>query len=184
MVCSSVYSLIIVIFDEFGGSKGCSSLIMESDMNELLEIEQIKQLKARYLRGLDTNDWDTFAGSMTEDCRGRYNGGKLSFDSREEIVAFMRDNLSGDKVLTLHQGHQPEVEIIDESHARGTWYLQDLVIHLEAGIRLYGSAIYRDVYRKINGDWKISETGYQRVFEAVEPLGENHRITENMFVQG
>lgn len=153
-------------------------------MNELLEIEKIKQLKARYLRGLDTNDWETFAGSMAEDCSGRYNGGKLSFDARDDIVAFMRDNLGGDKVITLHQGHQPEIEIIDDSNARGSWYLQDLVIHLEAGIRLYGSAIYKDLYRKIDGQWLIAETGYQRVFEAVEPLSEKHQITENMFSQG
>lgn len=152
-------------------------------MDELLEVEKIKQLKARYLRGLDTNDWDTFAASMTQDCRGRYNDGKLSFDSRDEIVAFMRENLSGDKVITLHQGHHPEIEIIDDKHARGTWYLQDLVIHLEAGIRLYGSAIYSDVYRKVDDDWKIAETGYQRVFEAVEPLDAGHQLTQNMFGQ-
>tara|TARA_R110002049_G_scaffold9747_10_gene48871 strand:+ start:3362 stop:3871 length:510 start_codon:yes stop_codon:yes gene_type:complete len=150
-------------------------------MNELLEIEKIKQLKARYLRGLDTNDWEVFASSMTADCTGQYNSGKLGFESREEIVAFMRENLSGEKVLTLHQGHQPEIEVIDEDNARGSWYLQDIVIHLEAGVRIYGSAIYEDVYRKENGTWKICATGYRRVFEAVEPLGEGHMITENMF---
>lgn len=150
-------------------------------MNELLEIEKIKQLKARYLRGLDTNDWEVFAGSMSEDCTGRYNGGKLSFDKRDDIVNFMRENLSGDKVITLHQGHQPEIEILDENTARASWYLQDLVIHLEAGVRIYGSAIYQDEYRKENGQWKICATGYQRVFEAMEPIGEGHAITENMF---
>ena len=156
----------------------------EKTMNELLEIEKIKQLKARYLRGLDTNDWETFASTMTADCRGRYNGGKLSFDSRDAIVDYMRDNLSGDKILTLHQGHQPEIEIVDDSNARATWYLQDIVLVLEAGIRLYGSAIYSDVYSKVDGEWLISETGYQRVFEAVEPLGEGHQVTENMFAGG
>lgn len=152
-------------------------------MNELFEIEQIKQLKARYLRGLDTNDWEVFASSMSEDCTGRYNGGKLSFDTRDDIVAFMREKLSGDKVLTLHQGHQPEIEILDEDNARGSWYLQDMVIHLEAGVRIYGSAVYQDDYRKENGKWKICATGYRRVFEALEPLGEGHTITENMFSQ-
>lgn len=150
-------------------------------MNEMLEIEKIKQLKARYLRGLDTNDWDLFASSMSEGCTGRYNSGKLSFDSRKDIVNFMRENLSGEKILTLHQGHQPEIEIIDENNARASWYLQDLVIHLEAGVRIYGSAIYEDSYRKEDGKWKIFATGYNRVFEAVEPLGEGHLITENMF---
>ena len=150
-------------------------------MNELLEIEKIKQLKARYLRGLDTNDWGVFADSMSEDCTGSYNGGKLSFDKREDIVNFMRENLSGEKVITLHQGHQPEIEILDENNARGSWYLQDIVIHVEAGVRIYGSAIYQDVYRKEGGHWKISATGYKRVFEAMEPIGEGHSITENMF---
>ena len=56
-------------------------------MNTLLEIEQIKQLKARYLRGLDTNDWELFASSMAEDCTGRYNNGKLSFNSKENDEA-------------------------------------------------------------------------------------------------
>ncbi len=150
-------------------------------MNELLEIEKIKQLKARYLRGLDTNDWELFASSMSADCTGRYNSGKLSFDKRDDIVAFMRENLSGDKVLTLHQGHQPEIEIIDADSARATWYLQDIVIHLEAGVRITGSAIYQDSYRKEGDEWKICATGYRRVYEAVEPLGEGHMITENMF---
>lgn len=150
-------------------------------MNELLEIEKIKQLKARYLRGLDTNDWALFESSMSEDCTGRYNSGKLSFDTREDIVDFMRQNLSGEKVLTLHQGHQPEIEIIDEATARASWYLQDIVIHLEAGVRIYGSAVYEDSYRKEGGEWRICATGYKRVFEAMEPLGEGHMITENMF---
>ena len=48
-------------------------------------------------------------------------------------------------------------------------------------MRIYGSAIYEDSYRKENGRWKIVATGYKRVFEAVEPLGEGHLITENMF---
>ena len=152
-------------------------------MNTLLEIEQIKQLKARYLRGLDTNDWELFASSMAEDCTGRYNNGKLRFDSRQEIVDFMRENLSGEKMLTLHQGHQPEIEIVDEMTARANWYLQDIVIAVEAAVRIYGSAIYEDSYRKENGEWKICATGYRRVFEAVEPLGEGHMITENMFSQ-
>lgn len=118
---------------------------------------------------------------MSADCTGGYNSGKLSFDKRDDIVSFMRENLSGEKVLTLHQGHQPEIEIIDENSARGSWYLQDVVIQLEAGVRIDGSALYEDRYRKEDGEWKICATGYKRIFEAVEPLGEGHMITENMF---
>ncbi len=150
-------------------------------MQELLEIEKIKQLKARYLRGLDTKDWELFKSSMSEDCRGRYNSGKLSFEDRDGIVAFMENNLSGPGVLTLHQGHHPEIEIIDDNSARGTWYLQDMVLQIEAGVRLYGTAVYEDQYRREAGEWKICATGYERVFEAVEPLAEGHQLTENRF---
>ena len=55
------------------------------------------------------------------------------------------------------------------------------MISLEAGVRIYGSALYSDEYRKEDGEWRICATGYRRVFEAVEPLGEGHMITENMF---
>jgi len=35
----------------------------------LWDVEQIKQLKARYFRLLDTKDWDGFADLFTDDCR-------------------------------------------------------------------------------------------------------------------
>ena len=34
----------------------------------LWDIEQIKQLKARYFRLLDAKDWDAFAELFTDDC--------------------------------------------------------------------------------------------------------------------
>jgi hypothetical protein len=45
-------------------------------VNELLEIEKIKQLKARYFRALGTNDWTLFGSTLTEDCVARYSGEK------------------------------------------------------------------------------------------------------------
>jgi len=152
-------------------------------VNELLEIEKIKRLKGRYLRGLDTNDWDMFEATMSEDCSGRYSGGKLSFDSRRDIVEYMKENLGGDKMLTMHQCHHPEIDFSDEENATGTWYLQDIVLALEFGVRIYGSAVYKDSYRKIDGQWLIAATGYHRVFEASEPLGEQHSVLQNMFSQ-
>ena len=73
-----------------------------TDIETLLAIEAIKQLKARYFRALDTNDWGLFASTLTKDCIGAYSDGDLSFENRDEIVSFMRNNLSGKKMLTLH----------------------------------------------------------------------------------
>ena len=94
-----------------------------TDIETLLAIEGIKQLKARYFRALDTNDWVLFASTMTKGCIGAYSDGDLSFKNRDEIVSFMRNNLSGKKMLTLHQGHTPEITLLDKHNASGIWYL-------------------------------------------------------------
>ncbi|MFK8021249.1 MAG: nuclear transport factor 2 family protein [Pseudomonadales bacterium] len=152
-------------------------------MNELLEMEQIRQLKARYMRSLDTNDWELFGSLFTEDCIAAYSGGKYSFEGRDAIVKFMSDNLSGENMLTLHQVHTPELEFFGELRAKGTWYLEDTVINLESKIRIYGAGIYHDEYRKINGKWYFSRTGYERTYECAEPLDPKHKVLQNMFSQ-
>ena len=151
-------------------------------MNELIEKDQIKELKARYFRGLDTKDWALFSSTMTEDVKGRYSDGQLSFDGRDSLVAFMDENLSSSTVITMHHGHHPEIQINeDASQATGVWYLQDMVIDLVGKTRLYGAAIYKDEYRKVDGEWKISRTGYSRTFEFVEPLSDKHVVLQSMF---
>ena len=37
------------------------------DTNELIAIEQIRQLKARYFRSMDQKDWDLWEQVFTED---------------------------------------------------------------------------------------------------------------------
>ena len=41
---------------------------MKPVVEQLWDIEQIKQLKARYFRYIDSKDWDSFAQLFTEDC--------------------------------------------------------------------------------------------------------------------
>ncbi len=152
-------------------------------MTTLFEIEKIKQLKARYFRALDTNDWALFSATLAENCTAEYSDGDLCFESRDGIVHFMRENLSGDRILTMHHGHHPEIEIIDDNTATGIWYLEDTVLALDVGMRIYGAAIYSDQYRKEGGDWVISHTGYRRTFECAEPLDKTHSVVKNMFVK-
>ena len=155
---------------------------MQELVKELVEKEAIRELKARYFRGLDSKDWSLFSSTMTEDVKGRYSGGKLSFEDRESLVQFMVENLSKGTVVTMHQGHHPEITIADDGEsANGTWYLQDMVIDLVAKTRLYGAAIYQDEYRKVDGEWKINLTGYSRTFEFIEPLTDSHQVLQSMF---
>lgn len=153
-------------------------------MTDLVEIEQIKQLKYRYFRALDTNAWETFGECLSDDCTARYGDGEYSFNGRKAIVDFMSGNMSADTFLSMHNGHHPEISISrDGKSATGTWYLQDMILDLANNVRLYGTGIYNDKYVKSDGEWRISYTGYARIFECVEPLGEHHKVLKNTFVQ-
>ena len=58
------------------------------------DITAISQLKYRYLRSLDTKEWEEFADCFVPEATGDYNG--LVFADREALVAYMRENLGED----------------------------------------------------------------------------------------
>lgn len=140
-------------------------------MAALEDIEAIKQLKYRYFRALDCKHWEELAGTLTADATAAYDGGRYSFQGRQAIVEFLRDALGSPRVVSMHHGHHPEIELDTESAARGTWYLRDMVIFRDAGMVIHGAAFYADEYVKRDGAWKIRSTGYERTFEWIENRG-------------
>ena len=55
------------------------------------DIRAICELKYRYLRTLDSKDWDGFEQCFVPEATGDYNG--LVFDDRAALVSYMRANL-------------------------------------------------------------------------------------------
>jgi hypothetical protein len=134
---------------------------------ELREIEAIKRLKYRYMRCLDLKRWDEMRECFTEDARAAYSGGRYRFEGRD--------------LITAHHVHHPEIELISATTARGTWALEDTVIHLGHDITLRGAAFYQDEYEKRDGHWRIRSTGYERLYEEVQPRKDTPglRLTAN-----
>jgi len=137
------------------------------------DIEQISQLKYRYLRTLDTKQWDDFEACFLPDATGDYNG--LVFEDRAALVAYMRENL-GEGMLTMHQVHHPEITV-DGDTATARWYLQDKVIVPAFGFMLEGAAFYTDRYVRTPGGWRVAHTGYQRTFEVSYNLADLPGLT-------
>jgi ketosteroid isomerase-like protein len=133
-------------------------------MSVLEDVEAIKKLKYRYFRHLDGKQWDELGRLLTDDAVCRYDEGKYSYDGREAILGFLRDSLDNPKIATMHHGHHPEIEV-DGDRASGVWYLEDYVVFSDLGSALHGTAFYSDEYVKEGGQWRISSTGYKRVFE-------------------
>ncbi|OBA83829.1 bile acid 7-alpha dehydratase [Mycobacterium sp. 1164966.3] len=142
------------------------------------DVEAIKRVKYRYLRALDTKHWDDFADTLTDDVRGDYGssvGKELHFTNRADLVEYMR-SACGPNVVTEHRVTHPEIDVTGDT-ASGSWYLQDRVIVAEFNFMLIGAAFYRDQYRRSDGEWRISATGYDRTYEATMSLdGLNFKV--------
>ena len=134
-----------------------------------MDFEAIRQLKYKYLRCLDTKQWDELAETFTADATAAYDSGRYAFEGRDAIMEFLRGALGSPKVVSMHHGHHPELELVEPGSARGRWYLEDMVIFTEANMVIRGAAFYEDEYIKVGGRWLIRHTGYVRTFE--EMLG-------------
>jgi hypothetical protein len=135
------------------------------DAAALLEIEAIKQLKARYCRYLDTKDWDAWRGLFSDDFLSDTSlaGGKV-IRGADEFVAFTRKGLRSQ--ATVHQVHAPEIELTSPTTASGVWALED-VVRFGAGVNLRGYGHYTETYQKVDGRWLITSSTLTRLREDV-----------------
>ena len=131
-----------------------------SDVRE--EIEQVKALKYAYLRTLDLKQWDEFESLFVPEATGSY--AELTFGSRDEIVDYMRTNLTAD-LITFHQAHHPEISV-DGDNATATWYLHDKVLVPAYDVAIEGAAFYSDRMARTSQGWRFVHVGYRRTFEA------------------
>jgi len=151
---------------------------------DLVALEEIRQVKYRYLRCVDLKLWDEIADVFTADATVDYGspatGEPLKFSGRDEIVAFLRDKL-GPGIITVHAAGQPEITI-DGDAASGIWSFEDTVIATEYRVLIKGAAFYEDRYQRgEDGRWRIAHTGYVRTYEMMMSLDDvpSYRITSN-----
>src|SRR5262249_6646058 len=85
------------------------------------DLEAIKQLKARYMRTVDTKDWDGFRNVFTKDAVwDMRSSGAALLTGADEIVRYNQKSL-GDDMVGIHQGHMPEIELTSPTTATGIW---------------------------------------------------------------
>ena len=81
------------------------------------------------------------------------------------------------EAIALHHVNHPEIDFQSPTEATGTWYLKDWFCDLKNKIYTDGSSLYRDTYVKVDGEWKISHTGYERIYEEMEPRHDDVKLT-------
>ena len=131
-------------------------------LQALLTIEDIRAVKARYCRCLDTKDWAQFAGLFTADAvmDVREDTGNEPVIGIPAIVAQVR--FAVDHAATSHQVHTPEITLTGPDTAIGVWAMQDRVVW-QAGMSpvpgvasITGYGQYHESYRCEGGVWKIA----------------------------
>ena len=145
--------------------------------DDLVEIEQIHQLKYRYVRLLDQKRWDELAELFVDDATASYGGGAHQLAGRDAIMGFLRGAMSDTSMITSHRVHQPEITLTGPGTASGVWALDDLNILTDAGLDIRGASLYDDRYVKVDGSWRIQHTGYKRVYEEIQPRSPDVRMT-------
>lgn len=151
---------------------------MAYTLQQLSDMEDIRTLKHRYFRGIDTADAALLETLFTDDVAVDYRGGnyRVRLNGRDDMLEFLANSFHSDAVA-MHHGHMPEITLTGEDTAEGIWYLEDIFINLENRTHTAGSAIYRDLYRRVNGAWLIARTEYDRVIEVIVPLSDAAEIT-------
>lgn len=131
------------------------------DASRLADLEEIKQLKARYFRLMDTKQWEAWADVFTEDC-SMHSGPpqQPSVRGRREIVAYVRSHI--EHVITAHHGHMPEIEFDGPDRARGIWAMFDQL--RGPGFTVDGWGHYHEEYHRCaDGRWRIASTRLTRL---------------------
>ena len=124
-----------------------------SDLQRLTDIEAIKQLKAKYIRLVDAQDWDGWSRLFTEDCHLELDGGPV--DGRDRAVEKISKSLA--EASTVHRIHQPEVTITGPDTASAKWPMSDFVRGTFGGegLIINGHGYYHEDYVRTADGWRL-----------------------------
>jgi hypothetical protein len=137
------------------------------DVAALLEIEAIKQLKAKYCRYLDAKDWDAWRTLFDDDFTSVIAGvGGRQTVGADDFVVYVRRTLGKPSQPTVHQVYAPEITLTSTTTATGVWALND-VVRLIPAVTLHGYGHYHETYEKSDGRWRIKSSTVTRLREDI-----------------
>jgi hypothetical protein len=143
-----------------------------SPIDRLIAIEEIKVLKARYFRLMDTKDFDAlravFADDAVFDARCSLSiepaedGENWIHSGGDAIVDFIRAAVA--PLRTVHHGHAHEIEVTSPTTAYGVIALEDQIWDLTGTtVALHGLGHYHETYVKVDGAWRIHTSRISRL---------------------
>ncbi len=139
---------------------------LETRIRILEDIEAIKRLQHRYWNSISVKKWDDVADCFAQDGLALFGPGR-EFKGIEAIRAFYKEVMAPRTVLNVAQGHNAEIEMLDENTARGTWQVDVSNLSVDGNAARTG-VMYDDLYARVDGEWKIKRK--ETIFLYSQPL--------------
>jgi hypothetical protein len=138
-------------------------------IEQLLAIEEIKQLKANYFYCLDHKDWATWKKDVfAPDASLHVPESRAEpYVGIDNIIAWVSAS-TGDQV-SVHHGHMPVIKISSADTATGIWAMEDRLYRskeqpLASGhTYLHGFGHYHETYVRGPAGWRNKTTRLTRL---------------------
>jgi len=145
-----------------------------SHAEHLYDLEQIKQLKARYCRFVDTKQWSRLTNLFAPDTRFDGFGSAPTGATVADFIAGISQRLA--HVVSIHHCHTPEITLTSETTARGIWPMVDYLQfppdqpprEAPDSIGFVGWGYYEEEYRKVDDGWRFTFLRLAR--QRIDPL--------------
>ncbi len=140
-----------------------------TDLERLIELEAIRDMKARRDHAVDRKDWATYAMLHSDDYVAMsitvtpIVGGKAAADQLAVQLA---------NVTTVHHCHTPVIEFQDRAHATGVWAMEDNLFWHRNGEKqwLRGFGFYHEKYvKEVDGQWRFTYRRLERTHAETSP---------------
>jgi hypothetical protein len=138
------------------------------DMERLIAIDQIKQVKAKYFWGLDHKDWDLWRRDVwAPDGRLEVPEVNEVHEPLEKVIQWVSSRVADQ--VSIHHGHQPIIEFTTDRQAKVIWAMEDRLYRskehpLEDGSTyLHGFGHYHETYVHLAVGWRIRSSRLTRL---------------------
>jgi hypothetical protein len=139
-----------------------------TDLERVLAIEAIKQVKARYFYGLDHRDWAMWRAHVwAPDGRLEVPEADMVVEPLDKVIEWVAAS-TGDQV-SVHHGHTPIIDFVSDDEARVIWAMEDRLYRTreqplaDGATYLHGFGHYHETYVRLDRGWRIRSSRLTRL---------------------
>jgi hypothetical protein len=139
-----------------------------TDLERLIAIEEIRNLKARRIRAMDEKRWADYEAMHAPDHVSETYGGDPAIGARantERLAKLLAD------VTSVHHAHTPEITFTSDDTATGVWAMEDHLFWRQGDAHhwLHGFGHYHERYRKTPQGWRFTYRRLTRLHVMTSP---------------